>query len=68
MKDGAPPSPRGVLRPQYQASPYHVRRTGGIAIAICGIAWWSWVKTRCLPQMDSINASISLSRSAGLLA
>ena len=40
----------------------------GIAIAICGNASWSWVKTRCLPQMDSINASISLSRSAGLLA
>jgi len=47
---------------------YHVAWLCGIAIAICGIISWSWAKTRCLHQMDRINASISLSRSAGLLA
>jgi hypothetical protein len=68
MKDGAPPSPRGVLRPQYQASPYHLRRAGGIADSDLRYRLVVLGQDRSLPQMDSINASISLSRSAGLLA
>ena len=68
MKDGAPPSPRGVFGRSIRHHPLMFAGLCDIAIAICGIISWSWVKTRCLPQMDSINASISLSRSAGLLA